>query len=119
VLVSLKSLLKGARYGHLADGVVIKNGKRERRLELAKDNPTPDEIKRLLAVAKGTRPRALLLTAALTRLGASRAALVRCRPRRRRTARSATRRPLGGDRGRRRPTPALAPCRWLLNCCRP
>jgi hypothetical protein len=43
VLVSLKSLLKGARYGHLADGVVIKNGKRERRLELAKDIPTPDE----------------------------------------------------------------------------
>jgi integrase len=71
VLVSLKALLKEARYGHLADGVVIKNGKRERRLELAKDIPTPEEIKRLLAAAKGTRQRALLLTAALTGLRAS------------------------------------------------
>jgi integrase len=71
VLVSLKSLLKEARYRHLADGVVIKNGKRERRLEPGRDIPTPEEIKRLLAAAKGTRQRALLLTAALTGLRAS------------------------------------------------
>jgi integrase len=71
VLVSLKSLLKEARYGHLADGVLIKNGKRDRGLEEAKDFPNPEEIKRLLAVAKGTRQRALLLTAALTGLRAS------------------------------------------------
>jgi integrase len=72
VLVSLKGLLKGARYGHLADGVVIKkNGKRDRGLELAKHTPTPDEIKRVLAVAKTARQRALLLTVALTGLRAS------------------------------------------------
>jgi hypothetical protein len=52
-------LLKEARYGHLADGVVIKNGKSERRLEPGRDIPTPEEIKRLLAAAKGTRQRAL------------------------------------------------------------
>ena len=43
VLVSLKALLKEARYGHLADGVVINNGKRERRLEPGRDTPTPEE----------------------------------------------------------------------------
>jgi integrase len=36
-----------------------------------RDIPTPEEIKRLLAAAKGTRQRALLLTAALTGLRAS------------------------------------------------
>jgi integrase len=71
VLVSLKALLKEARYGHLADGVVIKNGKRERRLEPGRDIPEPGEVKRLLAAANGTRQRALLLTAALTGLRAS------------------------------------------------
>jgi integrase len=72
VLVSLKGLLKGARYGHLAEGVVIKkNGNRERALEPGRGFPTTDEIKRLLAVAKGTRQRALLLTVALTGLRAS------------------------------------------------
>jgi integrase len=73
VLVSLKGLLKGARYGHLAEGVVIKkNGKRERGgLERGRDFPTPDEISRLHQAAKGPRQRALLLTAAQTGLRAS------------------------------------------------
>jgi integrase len=71
VLVSLKSLLKEARYGHLADGVLIKNGKRERRLEPGRDIPTVEEFRRLHQAAKGMRQLALLLTVAETGLRAS------------------------------------------------
>jgi integrase len=71
VLTSLKSLLKGAGFSHVAADVKIENGKRKRKLEVGVDIPEPDEIKRLIAAAKSKRQRALLATAALTGLRAS------------------------------------------------
>ncbi len=73
VMTSLKSLLKVAGVGHIAADVTLGSKKRDRRkLEIGKDIPTADEIKRLINAAKD-RPKlhALLLTAALTGLRAS------------------------------------------------
>ena len=72
-MTSLKSLLKVAGVGHIAADVTLGSKKRDRRkLEIGKDIPTADEIKRLINAAKD-RPKlhALLLTAALTGLRAS------------------------------------------------
>ncbi len=71
VLTSLKSLLKDAKYGHVAADVSIARGKRERKLEPGRDFPDFAEIKRLSEAAKPGRQKALLLTAALTGLRAS------------------------------------------------
>jgi integrase len=71
VLTSFKSLLKVAKHAHAAAGVSIGRSKRERKLEIGRDIPTPAEIKRLIEAAKDTRRRTLLLTAALTGLRAS------------------------------------------------
>lgn len=73
VLTSFKSMLKASKVGHLAADVSIGVSKRDKRkLEIGKDIPTPDEIRRLINAAKD-RPRlhVLLLTAALTGLRAS------------------------------------------------
>jgi integrase len=73
VMTSLKSMLKNARHSHVADDVTIgKDASAERqRLEVGKDIPTPDEIRRLIQAAKGNRQRTLLLTAVFTGLRAS------------------------------------------------
>lgn len=75
VLTSFKSLLKAAKYAHVADDVSI-GMKRERKpLEVGVDIPTPNEVKRVIDAAKKHedkgRRHALLLTAALTGLRAS------------------------------------------------
>lgn len=72
VLVSLKSLLKASQHGHLGDGVSIKRIKRdERKIEVGRDIPTTNEVRRLVAAAKPGRQRALVLVAALCGLRAS------------------------------------------------
>jgi integrase len=73
VLTSLKSLLKVAKYAHVAADVSVGRNKRaERKLEVGRDIPMPTEVKRLINAAKGNaRMRALLLTAALCGLRAS------------------------------------------------
>jgi integrase len=73
VLTSFKSLLKAAKHAHVAADVSIgKNKRSERKLEVGRDIPTAEEIKRLIDAAKeDTKRRALLLTAALTGLRAS------------------------------------------------
>ena len=72
VLTSVKSLLKVARYAHVAADVSIGRDKRgQRKLEVGVDIPTPDEVKRLIAATNDPKRRALLLTAALTGLRAS------------------------------------------------
>jgi integrase len=74
VLTSLKSLLKAAKRSHLAAGASIGRHKRsERKLEVGRDIPTPEEIKRLLhaAAAAEIRPRTLLIVAIFTGLRAS------------------------------------------------
>lgn len=72
VLTSLKSVLKVAKFAHVADGVSIGISKRtKKKLEVGLDIPTPAEIKRLIDATTETRSRALLLTAALTGLRAS------------------------------------------------
>jgi integrase len=74
VLTSLKSLLKAAKRAHLAADVSIKRDKRkERKLEVGVDIPTPEEIKRLLHAAAEAeiRPRTLLIVAIFTGLRAS------------------------------------------------
>jgi integrase len=70
-LSGLKSLLKVAKYAHVAADVKIAPNKRAGKLEVGRDIPTPGEIKRLVEAAKDNRKRALLLTAALTGLRAS------------------------------------------------
>jgi len=70
VFTSFKSLLKVAKYGHVADGLVIGSEKRKRKLEAGRDFPTTDEVKRLIDAASG-RHRALLLVAAIAGLRAS------------------------------------------------
>ncbi len=53
MLTSLKSLLKVAHCSHLTADIIIGKKKRDdRRLEVGRDIPTPDEIKRLLGAAK-------------------------------------------------------------------
>ena len=73
VLTSFKSLLKAAKYAHVASDASVGWSKRsERKLEVGRDIPTPAEINRLVAAAKDdARMRALLLTAALCGLRAS------------------------------------------------
>ena len=73
LLVSLKSLLKSAKCGHLADGIRIALDERgKRKLEIGRDVPENAEIKRLFdATAGNTKKRALLLIAAFTGLRAS------------------------------------------------
>jgi integrase len=74
VLTSFKSLLKAAKFAHVAADVSVRTDKRgKRQLEPGVDFPTTGEIKRLIAAAKKFDPkrRTLLLTAALTGLRAS------------------------------------------------
>jgi integrase len=72
VLTSLKSLLKVAKYAHVAADVSIGRSKRgEHKPEEGRDFPTTGEIKRLVEAAKDSKRRALLLTVALTGLRAS------------------------------------------------
>ncbi len=70
VFTSFKSLLKVAKYGHVADGIVIGTEKRKRKLEAGRDFPTTGEVKRLIDAASG-RHRALLMVAAFAGLRAS------------------------------------------------
>ena len=73
VLVSLKSLLRSAKLGHLADGLRVALDERsKRKLEIGRDVPENAEIKRLFAATAGNaKKRALLLMAAFTGLRAS------------------------------------------------
>jgi len=72
VVTSFKSLLKASKHAHVASDVSIKRNPREKRpLEVGKDIPTPNEIKRMIEAAKGGRRYALLLVAALTGLRSS------------------------------------------------
>jgi integrase len=71
VLVSTKSMLRAAKYAHVAADVKIAASKRDGKLEVGKHIPTTGEIKRLVEAAKDIRRRTLLLTAALTGLRAS------------------------------------------------
>jgi integrase len=72
VLTSFKSLLRAAKHAHVADDVSIKRSPRDKRmLEVGRDIPTPNEIKRMIEAAKGGKRYALLLVAALTGLRAS------------------------------------------------
>jgi integrase len=73
VWVSFKSMLKNEHCSHLADNVRISTGKRnKRRLEVGRDIPTMDEMRRLIEAA-AFKPKfsALLKVAALTGLRAS------------------------------------------------
>src|SRR5262249_28270586 len=71
VLRSLKSMLKVVGCSHLGDGVTIEISKRHKHeLEDGRDIPTPQEVARLVQVAKGKK-RVLLMTAASTGLRAS------------------------------------------------
>ena len=77
VLTSFKALLKDARRrGNVAQNVaadvkISSTGRTKQRLEVGKDIPTRDEIKRLLDAAPEGRTRTLLMTAAFTGLRAS------------------------------------------------
>lgn len=73
VLVSLKSMLRSARCGHLAADLRIARDERsKRKLEIGRDVPENAEIKRLFAATGGNpKKRALLLVAAFTGLRAS------------------------------------------------
>jgi integrase len=73
VLVSLKSMLKSAKCGHLVDGVRISmDGRGKRKLEIGRDVPENAEIKRLFVATAGqSKKRALLLMVAFTGLRAS------------------------------------------------
>jgi integrase len=72
VLASTKSMLRSAKYAHVAADVKIATSKRDRKLEVGRDIPSVGEVKRLIeAAAKDTRKRTLLLTVSLTGLRAS------------------------------------------------
>jgi integrase len=72
VLTSFKSLLKVAKHAHTADLSVGRRKRSKRKLEVGRDFPKPEEIKRLIdAVKDDARMRALLLMAALCGLRAS------------------------------------------------
>ena len=72
VFTSFKSLLKASKHQHVAGDVSIKRNPREKRvLEVGRDIPTPNEIKRMIEAAKGGKRHALLLVAALAGLRAS------------------------------------------------
>jgi integrase len=73
VWVSFKSMLKNMHCKHLADNVRISASKRDqRKLEIGRDIPTPEEIRRLIEAA-ASKPKlcTLLKVAALTGLRAS------------------------------------------------
>ena len=73
-MTSFKSILKTAKRAHLAADAKIGGNKRnERKLEMGRDIPTPEEIRRLLKAAADTaiRPRTSLITAIFTGLRAS------------------------------------------------
>ena len=76
VLVSFRSIIKDARRRgtiahNVAEGVSIAADKRAvRKLEVGRDIPTPDEVRRIIEAARG-RWRALLVVAAFTGLRAS------------------------------------------------
>jgi integrase len=75
-LVSFRAIIKDARRRgtiahNVAEGVSIGADKRaQRRLQIGRDFPSPDEIRRILAAAKGVW-RAFLVAAAFTGLRAS------------------------------------------------
>jgi integrase len=73
VLVSFKSLLKVSRHSHVATGVTIPKGRKEkRRIEAGRDFPTLAEVARLLTAAQDNpKQHALLLILASTGLRAS------------------------------------------------
>jgi integrase len=72
VLRSLKSMLKVARCGHLADDVKVEIDKRKKRkLEVGRDIPTTEEVARMVKAAKHPKMRALVMTVATTGLRAS------------------------------------------------
>jgi integrase len=67
VWTSFKSILKGAKRGHVVADVSIGKEKRKRRLEIGVDIPSPAEIKRLLlAVAEADIRRRTLLTVVIS-----------------------------------------------------
>jgi integrase len=73
VFVSFKSMLRIMHCSHLADNVRIKRSKRdERKLEVGRDIPTVDEVRRLIA-ATAVKPKLCMFmkVAALTGLRAS------------------------------------------------
>jgi integrase len=73
VWVSFKSMLKNEHVSHLAGNVRISTSKRnKRKLEVGRDMPTTDEVRRLIAAAE-SKPKlhTLLKVAALTGLRAS------------------------------------------------
>ena len=73
VFTSFKSILKANKCGHLAADVSIGRDKRRRRLEAARDFPTPEQVKRLMGALApdDLRRRAFLTTAAFTGLRSS------------------------------------------------
>jgi integrase len=72
VLTSLKSILRASKFAHVAADVRVKRVKRdERRVEVGRDIPTPEEVKRLIEAARPGSQRAALLVAATCGLRAS------------------------------------------------
>lgn len=76
VMVSLRSLLKANKAGHIALGVTVAGSKRREKhalhLERGRDYPTPAEVRRLIEAAEDdSRMHALILVAAFTGLRAS------------------------------------------------
>lgn len=76
VMVSLRSILKANKAGHIAQGVTVASSKRREKhalhLEQGRDYPTPTEVRRLIETAKDdSRMHALILLAAFTGLRAS------------------------------------------------
>jgi integrase len=74
VMTSLKSILKVSRMTHvMVDVEGLAEPTREATIEVGKDLPTNNEIRRLVAAAAEGRERAIILTLALTGLRASEA----------------------------------------------
>jgi integrase len=72
VLVSFKSMLKVAKFSHVAADVGIPSNSNDKRpVEVGTNIPTTDEIRRLVAAATPGRERSLLLVAATCGLRAS------------------------------------------------
>jgi integrase len=77
ILIALKGILKDAkRRGNVAQNVasdvaITSHGRIKPKLEVGRDIPTRDEIRRIIDAAKPGRARTLLLTAALTGMRAS------------------------------------------------
>jgi len=77
ILITLKAILnKAVRGGNVAHNIasnfsIEKKGRDEPKLEVDRDIPTRDEIRRIIDAAKLGKARTLLLTAALTGMRAS------------------------------------------------